>query len=348
MGILKATLAMRKSILVTKGDADPALSSPEPMGGTIDIWWVRADSGLLLLLPFLLTRHPKWSACTLRLFAVVSATDDSPGATKARLEAYLATARITAKVYTVRIEGEVADVAVANRTLDMEGRSQLASSAAASTMTMVARAEDGGAAGRGSPRRSVMDVFGSPPRGAPSTPPRAPSPVSEEGDDDGEAGGAVEEVELTPAPTANPAFTQRATRLANALSLNSAIRQHSSDAALVVTNLFVSRSADVKTFMLETELCMAGIPRALLVRGTGGEMVTSLETALPAFVGLVDRPADFDSEGGVVAPPADDESPSAPLSATPASPGHSANMAASIELPGAAAGVDVQDTKVEV
>merc|ERR1712224_10649 len=39
--------------------------------GTIDVWWLMQDGGLLLLLPNLLMRHSAWRSCELRVFCVV-------------------------------------------------------------------------------------------------------------------------------------------------------------------------------------------------------------------------------------------------------------------------------------
>ena len=333
VGLLKTSLAMRRSLAVLRGDDDPALSSPEPMQGTIDIWWVKVDSGLLLLLPFLLTKHPKWAKCKLRLFAVISSTDDAPGATKRRLEEYLKVQRIAAQVFTVRVDKDVADAAVANRTLDMAARTALVEASEASTMTMVAARTPT----RSNMRRSAADVFNRSGSGAAagssSPPPLSPlnegsqsqddnsdvaSPdarrsramskslsamvdAAEIGEGGGVGGGATPPKQpasggaaaaaaggdgdtLTPSRAVPAEYASRAARLHSALALNAVMQQQSKDAALVVTNLFVSRSADVKTFVLESELLMRGIPRALLVRGTGGELVTSFEAPPAGFV----------------------------------------------------------------
>jgi potassium/chloride transporter 4/5/6 len=42
----------------------------EKMRGTIDIWWIVHDGGLLMLLPFLLTQHKTWKNCKMRIFTV--------------------------------------------------------------------------------------------------------------------------------------------------------------------------------------------------------------------------------------------------------------------------------------
>ena len=38
--------------------------------GTIDVWWVIHDGGMLILLAFLLKQHKVWKACRIRIFTV--------------------------------------------------------------------------------------------------------------------------------------------------------------------------------------------------------------------------------------------------------------------------------------
>jgi solute carrier family 12 sodium/potassium/chloride transporter 2 len=49
--------------------------------GTIDVWWIYDDGGLAILLPYLLSRHPIWKNCKLRIFTGAS----SRGIDKAKL-----------------------------------------------------------------------------------------------------------------------------------------------------------------------------------------------------------------------------------------------------------------------
>lgn len=48
------------------------------MHGHLDIWWVVADGGIMLLLPWLLQKHDVWRHCKLRLFAIIDADMDDP------------------------------------------------------------------------------------------------------------------------------------------------------------------------------------------------------------------------------------------------------------------------------
>jgi len=65
--------------------------------GTIDIWWIVADGGILLLLPFLLQKHRVWQSCSLRLFALASDEED-PDLVKGELQRYLSDFRLNVEV----------------------------------------------------------------------------------------------------------------------------------------------------------------------------------------------------------------------------------------------------------
>lgn len=49
----------------------------DQLTGTIDVWWIIHDGGLLILLPFLLRQHKVWRGCKMRVFAVAQAEDNS-------------------------------------------------------------------------------------------------------------------------------------------------------------------------------------------------------------------------------------------------------------------------------
>jgi len=62
--------------------------------------------------------------------------------------------------------------------------------------------------------------------------------------------------------------------LYSAAVLNRKIREYSSDAALVVANMALTRGIGAKEFMEYTEIFTRGVPRCLLVRSTGKEVIT--------------------------------------------------------------------------
>jgi hypothetical protein len=65
-------------MIITKGiDTWPANSKTEMQTGTIDLWWIIHDGGLLLLIVFLLRKHKIWQKCKLRLFTVAKENEHS-------------------------------------------------------------------------------------------------------------------------------------------------------------------------------------------------------------------------------------------------------------------------------
>jgi solute carrier family 12 (potassium/chloride transporter), member 4/6 len=70
--------------------------------GTIDIWWIIHDGGLLFLIAFLLKRHKIWSHCRIRLFTVAQLEDNSVEMKK-DLEQYMYQLRIEAEVNVIEM-----------------------------------------------------------------------------------------------------------------------------------------------------------------------------------------------------------------------------------------------------
>jgi len=55
-------LNLGKAVILFKGcPTYPKNGALLPEQGTIHIWWIIQDGGLLLLLPFLLSKHPVWA-----------------------------------------------------------------------------------------------------------------------------------------------------------------------------------------------------------------------------------------------------------------------------------------------
>ena len=52
-------------------------SQSDRLSGTIDVWWIMHDGGLLLLLAHLLRQHHTWAGCRLRVHTVAGAEDNS-------------------------------------------------------------------------------------------------------------------------------------------------------------------------------------------------------------------------------------------------------------------------------
>ncbi|KAH8019303.1 hypothetical protein HPB51_018815 [Rhipicephalus microplus] len=59
--------ASKNALLVPK-NISQFPDNTEKLHGTIDVWWIVHDGGLLMLLPFLLKQHKVWKNCKLRIF----------------------------------------------------------------------------------------------------------------------------------------------------------------------------------------------------------------------------------------------------------------------------------------
>jgi len=74
--------------------------------GRIDIWWIVADGGILILLPFLLCKHRVWQHCKVRLFAVAdAASGDNEEDIYKELKSYVNDFRLDVEVHVKKIDG---------------------------------------------------------------------------------------------------------------------------------------------------------------------------------------------------------------------------------------------------
>ncbi|KRY57670.1 Solute carrier family 12 member 6, partial [Trichinella britovi] len=90
-----------KCVLIPKG----LLMFPEigdQISGTIDIWWIIHDGGLLIFISYLLTQHRVWRSCKIRLFAIAHSYDNS-AILKEELKKWLYHQCIDAEVEVVEI-----------------------------------------------------------------------------------------------------------------------------------------------------------------------------------------------------------------------------------------------------
>ena len=64
------TVARRRLALLVPRGIDDFPDRKARLSGTIDVWWVVHDGGMLVLLAFLLKQHKVWRACRIRIFTV--------------------------------------------------------------------------------------------------------------------------------------------------------------------------------------------------------------------------------------------------------------------------------------
>jgi hypothetical protein len=68
--IIRSIIALNKVVMIVKGLSNFP-NTNERQKGTIDVYWVIHDGGVLTLISHLLRRHHVWKSCKMRIFAVV-------------------------------------------------------------------------------------------------------------------------------------------------------------------------------------------------------------------------------------------------------------------------------------
>ena len=104
---LKSAVAAKLAIIVFKQSQEDqrntVIANSTRFTGTIDIWWVIHDGGLLLLIPYLLTLHKVYSGCKLRVFAVATGEAETLKGIEELTQQFLDKIRISAEIVAVNI-----------------------------------------------------------------------------------------------------------------------------------------------------------------------------------------------------------------------------------------------------
>ncbi|XP_046563386.1 solute carrier family 12 member 4-like isoform X9 [Haliotis rubra] len=257
------------ALLVCKGIA--MFPDNEKLRGTIDVWWIVHDGGLLMLLPFLLRMDRSWKNCKLRIFTVAQMEDNSIEMMK-DLKTYLYQLRIEAEVNVVEMSTIDISAYTYERTLMMEQRTQMLRDMRLNKMEPQAIVD-----------RSHL---------TPSDVMLRLDPVPEENDDESstdptdhskrnqftftpQQGGQL--LNLKPSSQSLPKpDTRNVRRMHTAVRLNEHIVEKSHDAQLVILNLPAppKSSAGEESYMEFLEVLTEGLDRVLMVRGSGREVIT--------------------------------------------------------------------------
>ncbi|KAG2458030.1 S12A7 protein, partial [Polypterus senegalus] len=122
--IVRDTTAAHQALLVAR-NVDSFPDNHERFSeGTIDVWWIVHDGGLLMLLPFLLRQHKVWRKCKMRIFTVAQMNDNSIQMKK-DLQKFLYHLRLNAEVEVVEMHESDISAFTYEKTLVMEQRSQM-------------------------------------------------------------------------------------------------------------------------------------------------------------------------------------------------------------------------------
>ncbi|XP_059200344.1 solute carrier family 12 member 7-like [Centropristis striata] len=121
---VRETTAAHQALLVAKNIDHFPGNQERLKGGTIDVWWIVHDGGLLMLLPFLLSQHKVWRKCKMRIFTVAH-MDDNSIQMKKDLQMFLYQLRLDAEVEVVEMHESDISAFTYEKTLVMEQRSQM-------------------------------------------------------------------------------------------------------------------------------------------------------------------------------------------------------------------------------
>ncbi|KAK0140582.1 Solute carrier family 12 member 7 [Merluccius polli] len=120
---VRETTSAHQALLVAK-NIDHFPGNQDRLEGTVDVWWIVHDGGLLMLLPFLLRQHKVWRKCTMRIFTVAQ-MDDNSIQMKKDLQMFLYHLRLDAQVEVVEMHESDISAFTYEKTLVMEQRSQM-------------------------------------------------------------------------------------------------------------------------------------------------------------------------------------------------------------------------------
>ncbi|XP_052816164.1 solute carrier family 12 member 6-like isoform X2 [Mya arenaria] len=268
--------AGQMALLVIKG-TNTFPSSHEKLKGTIDIWWIVHDGGLLMLLPFLLKQHKTWRNCNLRIFTVAQ-LEDNTIQMKADLQKFMYQLRIHADVEVVEMADSDITAYTYERTLMMEQRTEMLKNMRIGKMpqpqTIVDRSHEAATA--------VNDVKVN------------LDTVTEESVTEDETLSDRNQFTFTPnfrnqgvsiahmASTINKNLLEikpdqkNVRRMHTAVRLNEVIIQKSHEAKLVILNLPAppKHEAGELNYMEFLEVLTEGLDNVLMVRGSGSEVIT--------------------------------------------------------------------------
>lgn len=259
------------ALLVPKGiQAYP--NGSERLRGTIDIWWIVHDGGLLMLLPFLLKQHKTWRHCKLRIFTVAQ-MEDNTIQMKKDLQRFMYQLRIEADVEVVEMaEGDISAYTY-ERTLIMEQRTEM-------LKKLKTKKEE---------PQSIVDHSH---LSAPNAVTIQLAPVNEENESSTDEPNVMDnQYTFTPGQTKTmqemtaivnkhvlelKPDKKNVRRMHTAVRLNEVIIQKSHEAQLVILNLPAppKTEAGELNYMEFLEVLTEGLDRVLMVRGSGTEVIT--------------------------------------------------------------------------
>uniref|UniRef100_A0A3Q3VWC2 Uncharacterized protein n=1 Tax=Mola mola TaxID=94237 RepID=A0A3Q3VWC2_MOLML len=265
---VQETTAAHQALLVAKNMDSFPTNQERLKEGTIDVWWVVHDGGMLMLLPFLLRQHKVWRKCKMRIFTVAQ-MDDNSIQMKKDLQTFLYHLRLGAEVEVVEMHDSDISAFTYEKTLVMEQRSQMLKQMQLSRTEREREAQlihDKNTASHA----AINDKTESGPERVHMTWTKEKLFTERIRNREGNASVAVRDLFNMKPNQSN------VRRMHTAVKLNEVVVNKSQGAQLVLLNMPgppKNRGGD-ENYMEFLEVLMEGLNRVLLVRGGGREVIT--------------------------------------------------------------------------
>jgi hypothetical protein len=256
------------AVMIAKG-VEIFPENSDRMFGTIDVWWIVHDGGMLMLLPFLLTQHKVWRHCKIRIFTVAQMQDNSIQMKK-DLEMFVYHLRISAEVQVVEMLDRDISAYTYERTLAMEQRSAMLNlmkkrplSTRSDSFKIVV--DIGPATTSGDAKKSDNKPCGNGSNGRQGHFEKNLYTFT-----------ASAARKLKPDVAAVKVDDRNVRRMHTAVRLNEVIRERSSEAKLIILNLPgpPKNETGEENYMEFLDVLTESLDRVLMVRGGGREVIT--------------------------------------------------------------------------
>ncbi|XP_029971159.1 solute carrier family 12 member 7-like isoform X1 [Salarias fasciatus] len=303
---VRETTAAHQALLVAKNIDHFPGNQERLKDGTIDVWWIVHDGGLLMLLPFLISLHKVWKKCTMRIFTVAQ-MDDNSIQMKKDLQMFIYNLRLDAVVEVVEMHDSDISAFTYEKTLMMEQRTEMLKQMQLSRTEREREIQSITDVSRGSIKRKKCSGVDAPPLNTQSIPEDEAQLIH----DRNTASHALVSDKATGAPpdrvhmtwTKEKLFQEKnkqresignvkdmfnmkpeyetlnqsnVRRMHTAVKLNEVLVKKSHNAQLVLLNMPgppKNKKGD-ENYMEFLEVLMEGLDRVLLVRGGGREVIT--------------------------------------------------------------------------
>ncbi|XP_060899892.1 solute carrier family 12 member 7-like isoform X2 [Labrus mixtus] len=296
---VRETTAAHQALLVAK-NIDHFPSNQERLKeGTIDVWWIVHDGGLLMLLPFLLSQHKVWRKCKMRIFTVAQ-MDDNSIQMKKDLQMFLYHLRLDAQVEVVEMHDSDISAFTYEKTLMMEQRSQMLKQMQLSRTEREREIQSITDVSRSSIKRKKSSRLGAPSLNTPCIPEEEAQLIHDRNTashstNEKAAGAPPDKVHMTwtkekliheknkhrEGMGVKDMFNMKPNqsnvrRMHTAVKLNEVVVKNSQNSQLVLLNMPgpPSNKKGHENYMEFLEVLMEGLDRVLLVRGGGREVIT--------------------------------------------------------------------------